>query len=273
MDNSILLGDRYKGFLRDNSLTWTCLSTILQQAHQQIGGLVGTHGGTRHGDNSSLRALLSHRDLFTPTAEKPVFLDLGFGAGKQVIYAAHEGWQAYGVDISSECLAAAQAMISNAIQGGYIPEGLAKVVQGDFFPRDFNRFGRSLDEILVTFAKHLSPKYLKRLQRSGFELVFKREIKEMKRTAPSSDPYAELGISLDEVDVFYHYQVERHDRIVRLFSERAKRGAFLLFNRSLNDKSKEYDNVKVVEEAGTDRGEGYILVLYQKVADKSTRNG
>ena len=270
MDSSILTGDWYKQFSRDHTFDQFFLSLIMHNV------LVGTHGGTHSRDNASLRALLHQRDMFTPTSERPVFLDLGFGGGIPLIHAGAEGWQAYGIDLSHECLEVAGTRISNAIQQGYVQEGLVKMALGDFFPRDFDRFGRSLDDVLITLGDRISldyQKYKNVLLRCGFAPVFRREIRDLKQTLSPTKPYEELGISLDEVDVFYHYQVERHDRIVRLFSERAKRGAFLLFNRSLNDKSKEYDNVKVVEEAGTDRGEGYILVLYQKVADKSTRNG
>ena len=50
--------------------------------------------------------------------------------------------------------------------------------------------------------------------------------------------YEQLGLSPDEVDVFYHYQVERTDNLLRFLAEYGKDGAFLLLTRSMPEKYK-----------------------------------
>ena len=270
MDTSILLGKKYKDFTRRESELFYLLDMEHHRSavEQKIGGPFGLHGGTHARDCSSQRAVLESKELFTSDYDKPIFLDLGFGAGRQLIYAAHHGWQAYGIDLSSRCLDLAQDAIIQATNKGYIEEGSVRIAQGNFFPRDFDRFGRSIDDVLSALSDviPLNAQLEKKLWKKGFAVSFKGGIRKLKKECKNRDPYADIDLALEEVDLFYHYQVERHNRIVRLFSERAKKGAFLLFNRSLNDTPKAYENVRVVEQAGKDLGEGYILVLYKKVA-------
>ncbi len=75
----------------------------------------------------------------------------------------------------------------------------------------------------------------------------------------SSNPYAELGIGLHEIDLFYHYQVERRDNILRLFAQYGRVGAHLLFVRSVFDTATTPSNIDEIAQWNG-------LYLYRKEA-------
>ncbi len=234
--------------------------SIVDTDHGTLGFFGGLHGGSRWHLNATLCMLFDRSELYSPSYDKPVFLDLGSGTGVQVIYAAHFEWQAYGIDFSRVCYDAAQQNIQSAERAGFIPEKGASIALGDFFPPDFDCLGRWKDSAVTTLDRVVSlASFDRRLNRSGFSRCFQREIQDHNLEAAGCDPYKKLGIDLAEVDLFYHYQVERCDRILKLFAERAKVGAWLLFARSLPDHPRPRSNVILV---GKDQND--ILKLYRK---------
>jgi len=144
--------------------------------------------------------------------KKPVFLDLGSGTGKIVIYAASYGWDAYGIEFDDAHNEAALEKIAMATKTGFIKVGNAKVACGNFFPESFKaeRILNNPEEDMYA-DEHQSPEHRKR------------------------DCYAKLGIGLGQVDLFYHYQAERVQNILRLMSEYAKTRSILALLRVWQD--------------------------------------
>jgi len=89
---------------------------------------------------------------------------------------------------------------------------------------------------------------------------------------PFHDKFAKVSfktpIDYDKVDLFYHFQVERQDNILRLFSKYAKSCAHLLFNQTIMGENYSVPT-NVVEISRTGKRphgapEGH-LILYKKI--------
>ncbi|MFC1648813.1 hypothetical protein ACFL1B_05125 [Nanoarchaeota archaeon] len=106
----------------------------------------------------------------------------------------------------------------------FIQPGKARIAQGNFFPTDFQVKRHDVEK----------------------EDKYRSQIEEHLRDYKAGDPYRDLGLSLDQVDLFYHYQVERKDNILRLISERAKPGAKLLFTASMRDTCEVPENLEEI---------------------------
>ena len=175
-----------------------------------------SHSGTKEWYLSYIRCLFDAKRLFTPTGEKTIFLDLGCGDGNVVIYAAHHGWQAYGIDFDEQCYDLASKAISEATSISFIQEGTAKVAFCNFFPSNFE-VSRFDDDTQDAFRECIDLHFI---------------------SAPPLEVSAtELELHLDQVDLFYHYQIERQDNLLRLFSEYAKLGAYLLIAQTMVDET------------------------------------
>lgn len=190
-----------------------------------VGGMTGIHGSVSYSVHAMLRMVL--RQLSSGN-----FLDLGFGDGSVVIDSAREGWRAYGIDFCRNCYTFANENILAAEREGYIAQETTRLALGNFFPQWFVRETGQGDGFRDQINAH---------------------------PAISGNPYEILGIKLHEIDVFYHYQVERADNILHLFSEYAKAGARLFFVRTLSDTVKPLKGIAI--ESSLD----YLgVIVYQK---------
>ncbi len=173
--------------------------------------VIGTKGGIHGHNNVVFQAAIWSQLESYPSG---TFLDLGSGGGEIVIRFARKGWQSYGIDFCFNCYQVAQEEIARCEEEGHIPQGKAKIAWGNFFPPEFPVFqsqDRTEDSFRKDIANHLRDNH------------------------PSGNPYSRLGIALAEIDVWYHYQVERRENILRLFAEYAKSGAELFFISSFRD--------------------------------------
>ena len=204
-------------------------------------GFLGTHMTTKGYDLASIIAIFKSKQLFNPTQSKPIFLDLGCGLANVVIYAAHHGWISYGVDSNIHCYNASIENIGKAIEAEFISEGSAKVAYGNFFP--------------PSFVLEKMPNYEK-------EDPFRKTLDKQLEECPVLDVYAsQLNLRLSDVDLFYHFQVERQNNILRFFSEYGKRDAMLLILRTMNDTVTFPPNIKKIGIFPINED----FVLYQKI--------
>ncbi len=86
----------------------------VERGGELLGSKTGLHGGSNSVFEASLRWLLEYLPRGT-------FLDLGCGAATPVMYAAHHGWKAYGIDFCGNCYQASRENIQMAEEAGYIP--------------------------------------------------------------------------------------------------------------------------------------------------------
>jgi len=194
---------------------------------EHIGLKSGVHGSLRY-SFASLRHLLN-------VLPNGIFLDLGSGSGVSVIYGAHHGWHSYGIDFCKNAVDFSLKNIKSAEQAEYINPGLVRIVHGSFFPNDFR---------------------VERLDDKDQDL-FHDALETHRQACTATKPYDHLGISLDQVDLFYHYQVERKDNLLRLISEYAKPGAKFLFNATNYDAFELPGNIELIASKGA-------LFLYGK---------
>lgn len=153
---------------------------------------------------------------------KPVFLDIGSGAGNLVIYAAHQGWQSYGIEISESCARLSLVNVKKAEDAGYIPKGSIKIEFANIFPVDFK---------------------IEKFPGDANEDDFRETLDKYAKKAPKGIKC----VKLDQVDLFYHYQVERRQNILNLFSKYAKEGSMLVFVETRKDSYKIPEDVKELD--------------------------
>lgn len=206
--------------LRDDCIKPKPFEVCAEIDGEHIGLKGGVHGASSW-SYASLRYLL---DYF-PSG---VCLDLGSGSGEAVIYGAHHGWRSYGIEFCRNAHGLSIRNISSAERAGYIKPGLAKIAHGNFFPDDFQ---------VTRLDDH---------EEDAFHEELERHRESCGSQNPHSTPYNTLGITLDEIDLFYHFQVERSDNILRLISERGKPGTKLFFASSFSDTFKVPDNIEIV---------------------------
>ncbi len=194
-------------------------------------------------DNDFLSVLrmvfLNPQGIVKTSKEKPVFLDLGSGTGLPVIYAARDGWQSYGIEFNRGAYEFSIENIKRAEELGMIKQGTARIAHGNFFPEGFYRPRK----------KSLYDKFRKYL-----------DFHEAHKTG---DPYAELNLRVEDVDLFYHYQVELKDPLLRLVEERGKPGAILIITNLNGDIPKAGKNI---EDLGSIRTPniGEKMCIYRK---------
>jgi len=162
-----------------------------------------------------------------------IFLDLGSGTGTLVIYAAHHGLLGLGIEADKDLFDRSGNTIEEVIAKSFIKPGRAKVAHGNFFPEGF----------YVERSTEMEDKWINHLPNQD---------------DPNSDPYSQLEINLNEVDMFYHYQVERRQNILNLVSTYAKSGAMLVFLPTLPDSFEVPRNIETVKEFRR-------LTLYKKL--------
>jgi hypothetical protein len=155
-----------------------------------------------------MRYLFDQKEIFHPEGGKPILLDLGSALCNVVIYAAKHGWLSFGIEIDETCYNEGLKNIAVAENVGFMEKNSCKTALGNYFPKGFE-----LETIIETEGE--------RWLRESFE----RKIQQ----AVGKEPYKELGIRLDKVDLFYHFQIERRNNILRLFSGYAKKEAMLAF--------------------------------------------
>ncbi len=225
--SSILRGEGFHEFAQDcGSIRrpfWMPRGELIDSirtGREPIGMKWGIHGGSSNVYLASLRILFRDRP-------KGKFLDFGFGAGQPVIYAAHDGWESYGIDYSSECLTVVQGHLKRSVEAGFIEDGSVKLARGNFFPSDFRR--ENIDDF-VAFSE----------ARDEFE-----------KDCPKNDPYEELGMALEEVDLFYHHQVQPMQHMLDLFAQYAKGGAEFVLTKTVKEDThwEVPDQIELLEKA------------------------
>ncbi len=176
-----------------------------ERNEEWIGLFFGLHGGSYAYSRGVLRRV--SRDL--PPGN---FLDLGSGAGTIVIEMASESWNSYGIDFCHNCYELGNENIKLVEKEKYIKKKSAKIAHGNFFPKEF---------------------VLSRTDKK--EDSFREDIETHLHTCQNKNPYQKLHLKIKEIDLFYHYQVERKDNILRLFAQQAKPEARLFFVKSFDD--------------------------------------
>lgn len=181
------------------------------------------------------RCVFDCKDAITTGNDVPIFADLGCGLGLVSIFAAHHGWKSYGIDINPECVHYAKENAQSGIKAGFIAKGSVNFAKGDIFPSDFDYSGN---------PHNFFNEYLTEL-----------------RNQQSTNPYELLEIKPSDVDLFYHYQIETIDNLLRFFSQYTKKGAVFLFSGSFTEKP--YELPSDVQLAYRD--ERWMLDFFQKV--------
>jgi len=216
------------------------------EGHNLVGTLlVSPKGylGSRHTPNltsplkyrATLRLMLSKKERFTPSRDRPVFYDLGCGIGTMVIYGAHDGWYGLGTEFDKDHFEGALENMGIAAEASFIDKNHAMVAYGSFFPEGF--------EI--------------RQDSNGMDM-FRWYLQSREEKSERIDIQRLFNFNLSEVDLFYHYQVELKDNILRFFAEYAKKGALLMFVPIMDDKA---EMPKGVESLGL----FHSAYLFQKV--------
>ena len=99
---------------------------------------------------------------------------------------------------------------------GFVPKDSIKIAHGNFFPKYFEI--KRVDNIYSG---------------NNYEDLYGQFLEEKLKDCHTNNPYSELNICLNKVDLFYHFQVERHENLLRFFLENAKPGAILGINRTM----------------------------------------
>lgn len=204
--NKWLNNKRYKQLKRDVCKTKPFESCLYDKEGNPLGQYGTIHSTTLFTHTALMRFLFELKQLFP---EKPIFLDLGSGVGNLTIYAAHHGWKAIGIEFSKECCNASLENIKTADEVNYINKSNTEIIHSSFFPKDFK---------------------IENKKKKG-EDDFRNMLQKIEKKAPKRITQQ----ILKEIDLFYHYQVERRQNILNLFSEYAKDKAILVFVETRKD--------------------------------------
>jgi len=153
-----------------------------------------------------LRCLFDAKGLFSPADGVLRFLDMGHKTALFPIYASRHGWLGYGIELCIDWYAVSKYNVTEAVNSGMVIDGSVRVANGSFFPSRF-RVRRPRDTNIDVY-------------RHSIEV----------HTGVNRNAYSELGITPKDIDLWYHFQVETFDNIIRFFAKYAKSGSFLLFN-------------------------------------------
>lgn len=200
---------RYKKEVCTNSVFDSCLYSKDGTPYGQYGTL---HSTTLFTHLALMRTIFSRR---TGT-----FIDLGSGSANLVIYAAHDGWNAIGIEKSKECSSCAAKNVEKALRAGFMRKENVKLISADFFPKGFR---------------------IEKMKNNSREDDFREKLEGIKNRKNID------AALLQEADLFYHYQVERRQNILDLFSRYAKRDAVLVFVETRKDSFKIPDDVALLD--------------------------
>jgi len=207
----------YKEFKKEVCTQEIFESRLFDKKGASLGEYGTTHSTTLFTHLALFRYFLNQKELISPK-KTPVFLDLGSGVGNILIYASHQGWKAIGIEFSKECCNASKENIKKAEQSGYIQRNNIEIIHSNFFPKKFkikklpknkkeDDFREDLDKCEKKCSKKIKPEFFK------------------------------------EIDLFYHYQVERRQNILNFFSEYAKEKAILVYVATKKDNFKLPENI------------------------------
>jgi hypothetical protein len=188
-----------------------------------------THSTTLFTHLALLRYLFSLKEIFP---NKPNFIDLGSGSGNVVIYAANQGWKSYGIEFCKGCYDASLVNIRSAIKANYIKREDVKIYFNNIFPLEFKLEKYPGDKIEDDFRNNLN-----KFSKNSINL--KPEI-------------------YKKADLFYHYQVERRQNILNLFSKYAKKDSLLVFVATREDSFTLPSNISKIDSE-------LDMTIYQKM--------
>ena len=181
--------------------------TSLRDENNNIFGQYGTlHSTTLFSHIAILRCLFNE-------FKNGIFIDLGCGVGIPLILALHHDWNAVGVEISKGSFSCCKKNINFAKKNNYINNNCKyKLFNKSFFPAEFQ----------ITTDK-----------KNG-EDDFREELNKL-----SNDNNDNIDSSiLKKCTLWYHYQVERRQNILNLFSKYATINSILVFSATRNDSFK-----------------------------------
>jgi len=201
---------QYKKFKKEVCTQEIFESRLFDDKGNPYGEYGTTHSTTLFTHIALLRYLLDQKHLFNPSKIIPVIIDLGSGTANIAIYAAHQGWKAIGIEFSKGCYDTSIENIEKAEKVGYIPENSIEIIHSNFFPKGFK---------------------IQKIPNNSIEDDFRKDLETCeKKCKKRINPNI-----LKEGDLFFHYQVERRQNILDLFSKYAKKGAMLVYVASKED--------------------------------------
>jgi len=178
-------------------------------------GHLFAHMSSKCGSTSNIATFI--REEQSKRDEPLSFLDLGCSYGFVVALAAHLGCKSYGIDFEERYVDFGKKAIHEAIKQGLESKFEPRLAYGNFFPQDFD-ITPNIDSEAKAFIN---------LNGENFSESRKH------------DPYKTLGITPQDIDIFYHFQVQSFGQVAQFFSKYGKAGSFLLFNatsgRNLED--------------------------------------
>jgi SAM-dependent methyltransferase len=193
-------------------------SCLYDSKGNPLGQYGTTHSTTLFTHLALMRYLFDLKNIFS---NNPIFLDLGSGVGNVVIYAAHHDWDSYGIEISKNCYEASLINVQMAEESGFIKKNSAKLQYGNMFSLELN---------------------IEEFPGDKDEDDFRQDLNKF-----SDAPRGVVCVDLDKVDLFYHFQVERRQNILDLFSMYAKKDSLLVFVATRNDSFELPKNVILVD--------------------------
>lgn len=194
-----------------------CNPMFFKTSLENEGNVFGQYG-TLHSTSlfSSLAILRMLLDKSNGT-----FVDLGCGVGIPIIHALHHGWTSIGIEISKGAFECCKKNIKTAIEKKYIIDKNYQLFNTSFFPKDFE----------ITTDSNFN------------QDDFREELNKLQNANNSHIDSKELI----KGDFFFHYQVERRQNILNLFSEYGKKDSFLLFVATREDKYVLPDEIKEID--------------------------
>lgn len=185
----------------------------------------GKSGGTTTSGKRDLVLLTDIMNLIgngeDDTNEKDYVLgDLGASVGAISLLAAHSGWKVHSWELNSNVYPLTKRIIKQAKKEKYLDDKLINFHKGSFFPKEFD------------------------VERKGLHLDFYGNY--ILKYSNKNRKFASIK-DLQEVDLFYHYQVERTENILKLFSQYAKKDAILLMVRTQMDPFNVPDNIRIFD--------------------------
>ncbi|MFT4344060.1 MAG: hypothetical protein ACMXYE_04925 [Candidatus Woesearchaeota archaeon] len=165
------------------------------------------------------------------SSDTPTFIDLGSGIGVPVLYASMNDWNAHGIECEINCVSIAKENIKDH---KHSLKTQPVYHHASFFPNDFKPKRSTIegeDDFKELLIKNSSSKNI-------------------------------VGIDskvLSEGDLWYHYQVERVQNILDLFSCYGSKNAYLILVRTRQDSKSIPNNIIQVDAYET-------IELYKKIA-------
>lgn len=165
------------------------------------------------------------------------FVDLGCGIGVPMIYALKHNWNSVGIEISKGAINCCKANINNSIENNFLnkkSKDKYKLYNKSFFPENFS---------------------ISKSNSKGQD-DFREELNKLYKCNKSKNKHIPKSI-IKNADLMYHYQVERRQNILNLFSKFCKENSYLIFVATRDDKFIIPKNVMKIDEYNG-------LTIYQK---------